>query len=169
MEKWDVYTRDRKSLNKQHIRGHKLNDNEYHLVVSAIIRHIDGDFLLMQRSFEKKPHPGIFEASCGGSVLAGETTLEAIKREAYEETGVRGLSYQLINQEISDQGHSLFDIFLIETDIPKDAIVLQEGETIAYKWVSPKGLLAFFDSGEAILNQQKRLGNYLIKLKETTK
>ncbi len=166
MEYWDLYDCNQNKLFKKHLRGKIMKDGEYHLVVSGLIKHIDGDYLLVQRSYEKKDYPGLYEASCGGSVLSGEKTIEAIKRETFEETGIIPIKCNLINEDISDSSHSIFKIFLIETDIEKDKIKLQKGETINYKWVNAKELLDYFESGKSVLNQKKRLADYFDILKD---
>lgn len=39
--------------------------------------------------------------------------------------------------------------------------MLQKGETIGYRWISPKGLVDFFDSGKCIESQRERLKEYI--------
>ena len=50
--------------------------------------------------------------------------------------------------------------FLCETDWPKDGVTLQEGETVAYRWVSREELIAL-RNGELVT---KRMQGFLTEL-----
>lgn len=56
MEYWDLYDKDKNKLNKTVKRGDYLSDDEYHLVVNAWIMNDKNEFLISQRSANKK-HP----------------------------------------------------------------------------------------------------------------
>lgn len=58
-----------------------------------------------------------------------------------EETGVTAINLSEIGRIIQDAHHALYVEYLCVTDCPKDSILLQEGETIAYKWVDRPTLL----------------------------
>jgi len=47
MEIWDGYFRDGTPANVDLTRGEKLPKGIYHLVCEVLVRHIDGDYLLM--------------------------------------------------------------------------------------------------------------------------
>lgn len=86
MEIWDLYDENRKVVG-EHIRGEQLPDHRYHLVVHVWIRNSKGQYLISQRSAERKVHPLMWEGQ-GGSVLKGETSLQGALREVKEEVGV---------------------------------------------------------------------------------
>ena len=88
MELWDAYKADGTLAGLDLVRGEKIPLNWFHLVCEAVIQHTDGDFLLMQRSFDKEIYPGKWEIGAGGSALKGENKLEAVLREIKEETGI---------------------------------------------------------------------------------
>ena len=67
---------------------------EYHMAVIVVIVNSRGEVLLTRRAKEKDLCPGWWE-NTGGSVLAGETSLEAILRELREETGIRARPEEL--------------------------------------------------------------------------
>lgn len=136
MEIWDAYTVDRQATGQQLSRGQVIPAGLFHLVVDILVQHQDGEVLLMQRSHDRAGYPGYYEASAGGSVLSGETTREAARRELYEETGVEAHDLVLIDQKRFDQDQCLFDFFLAKTTVDKDSIKLQEGETIGYRWLN---------------------------------
>ena len=84
MELWDAYDKDfQKIAGKTLVRGELIPQGLYHLVCDIIVRHADGAYLLMQRD-PRKPWGGMWEATAGGSALAGETPLECAARELRE-------------------------------------------------------------------------------------
>ncbi len=141
MELWDAYYRDGSSANRYLVRGEPIADGLYHLVSEILVQHIDGTFLLVQRDFNKPIHPGKYELSAGGSVLKGETALEGAKRELFEETGIKCEKLTVEFTDISDKNHSIFNMYYCVTDCDKDSVRLQEGETIAYEWISREELI----------------------------
>ena len=100
-EIWDGYLRDGSLANKDLIRGEKIPNGLYHLVSEILVRHIDGDYLLMQRDYNKPNYGGYYEATAGGSALKGEDKITCAKRELFEETGISALSYEEIGCYIS--------------------------------------------------------------------
>lgn len=59
-----------------------------HRFVQVMVVGSDGRFLLQRRSMRKAKGPGLFDASVGGHVDAGEGYREAAVREAGEELGL---------------------------------------------------------------------------------
>ncbi len=51
--------------------------------------------------------------------------------------------------------------YLCVTDCPKDSIRLQQGETIAYQWVSREEFIAYMDSGDCMDIQKVRLKEFV--------
>lgn len=86
MEYWDLYNYDGKKKNKIAIRGDKLNNDDFHLVVNAWIMNENGEFLITQR-VPTKSHPLMWECT-GGSAMLGENSLQAAIREVKEELGI---------------------------------------------------------------------------------
>ena len=60
----------------------------YHRHVSCWIMDLKGRVLLQQRSLIKSNNPGMW-AKTGGHVDSGETPIEAVKREVFEEIGLK--------------------------------------------------------------------------------
>lgn len=88
MELWDGYFRDGTLAGVDLVRGEPIPEGLYHLVCEILVRHVDGDFLLMQRDVRKPNWGGYYEATAGGSALKGEDKLTCAKRELLEETGI---------------------------------------------------------------------------------
>ena len=140
MERWDAYdSHFQKVEGVALIRGEPIPEGLYHLVCGSLVRHRDGTYLLMQRD-RRKHYGGMWEATAGGSALQNETPLECAARELREETGIT--SRELTEVGRVQSGNTVYAEFLCVTDCRKDSVRLQEGETIAYQWVSKEQLLA---------------------------
>ncbi len=136
MEIWDAYDSNFKQIeNMSLVREERIPEGVFHLVCEVIVKHADGDYLLMKRD-AKKPFGGMWEATAGGSALQGEGPLECAKRELREETGIVPETLTEIGRVVSVSNHSLYVDFLCLTAGDKDGIILREGETSDYKWVS---------------------------------
>lgn len=143
-ELWDAYNKDFTKIDGTTlVRGQHIPENIFHLVCDIIVKHVDGSYLIMQRDHEKT-HGGQWELSAGGSALQGEGPDEASKRELKEETGIEG-NLREIGRMVIDKNHSIYVLYLCETDCAKDSVVLQQGETIDYRWISRDELLAMTD------------------------
>lgn len=140
IELWDAYDNN---FNKIEgitlVRGEDIPDGLYHSVSEIAVKHIDGTYLIMQRDFCKHLG-GMWELTAGGSALKGETPIECAFRELREETGITACELQEIGRVINDEHHSIYSQYLCITDCNKESIILQSGETIAYKWVTPDEL-----------------------------
>lgn len=140
-EIWDAYYKDGTLAGFDLFRDEKIPNGVYHLVCQIVVRHKDGSFLVMQRDFNKKICPGMYEISAGGSVLKGETSLEGAIRELAEETGICEERLILDYIEISEEERTIYNMFYVITDCNKNSIKLQKGETVGYEWVSKDELI----------------------------
>jgi len=161
----DAYDEFENLLGYDLVRRQPMPKGAYRLIVMVLIRHMDGDFLLMQRDYEKPWMPGYFDASAMGAVLKGESSEEAGIREVFEETGIALKALTLINKRVEPELGVLCHCYAATTDWGKDDIVLQPGETIAYKWVKPAEFFEFMESDAAIPLVRERLQPYLDLIK----
>ena len=141
MELWDAYDAGFHRIEgKTLTRGEPVPEGLFHLVCDVLVKHTDGPFLLMQRA-PGKHFGGMWEATAGGSALAGETPLECALRELKEETGIHSSNLTEVGRVVSEERRSLYVEFLCVTDWEKDHVTLQEGETSDFRWVSREELL----------------------------
>lgn len=140
MEVWDAYD---EKLNKIEgmtlVRGEEVPDGVFHLVCEIIVKHTDGTYLLMQRD-PGKHLDGMWEATAGGSALQGEDPMSCALRELSEETGIKADKLTEVGRVLHHLHKSIYVDYLCETDADKTSVVLQEGETSAYKWVTAEEL-----------------------------
>lgn len=140
-ELWDAYDNNFNKLNGiTLVRGESIPDGIFHLVCEIIVRHIDGTYLLMQRDY-RKHLGGKWEVTAGGSALKGEKPLMGAIRELREETGLMANDIKELKRIVHDGHHSLYVEYLCVTDCEKDLIILQEGETVDFKWIDRNDLL----------------------------
>ena len=147
MELWDAYDRNFKKIEGiTLIRGEEsiIPKGIYHMVVLILVRHVDGQYLLMRRS-PGKAYPLYWEATAGGSVLQGESAIEGATRELREETGIIADTLEEMEHFVNDDTHGAYYAFVGVTSCDKESVVLQEGETCDYKWVDKEELLAMRD------------------------
>lgn len=138
MEFWDIYDKDKKTTGRTMKKNDWiLKDGEYHLSVLGVIHRPDGRFLITQRVMTKAWAPGSWEVS-GGAAQAGEDSLDAVKREIKEETGLDVSSFEggfvfSYTRENPDEGDNYFvDIYCFTGDFSEADLHLQEAETDGY-------------------------------------
>lgn len=156
MEIWDAYYKDGTKANKDLVRGKDIPKGLFHVVCDVLVRHTDGDYLLMQRDYSKPSHAGEFEATAGGSMLKGEEPLDCIKRELFEETGIKCDKFSLVSSFAFDDAQCIFYSFICTVDCDKDKITLQQGETIDYRWISEEDFLKYINSSHYSLRRKLR-------------
>ncbi len=162
MEIWDGYLKDGTLADVYLVRGEPIPEGLYHLVCEILVRHTDGDYLVMQRDFSKPNFGGYFEATAGGSALKGEDKITCAKRELLEETGIVADSFEEIGTFLS---HDTINFqFLCVTDCDKSSVSLQEGETISYKRLTEKEFISFVNSDELIPVHKVRYADYFERL-----
>ena len=163
MEIWDAYYRNEKKANYDLIRGEEIPKGFYHLVSEVLVKHVDGTYLLMQRDYNKETFPGKYEASAGGSALKGENPIQCALRELKEETGIVVTSLKEVYHIVNDENQRIYYGYLCIVDCDKDSIILQEGETISYKWMDKKEFLDCLNSNEYAGAHGKRIKTNLEK------
>ncbi len=161
MEIWDGYLKDGTKAGCDLIRDEVIPTGLYHLVSEILVRHIDGDYLLMQRDLSKPNDAGRYEATAGGSALKGETSLSCAIRELFEETGIKSDSLAEIGCYTTY--NTIYHLYLCTTDCDKKSISLQKGETMSYKWLCEEDFIYFINSNEIIKSQKDRYYSYFEK------
>lgn len=151
-ELWDIYDENKKKTGRTVERGSRwLEKGEYHIVVTAIIINTKNQILISKRAEDKKY--GLKWECNGGSVLAGETSLEGMIREIKEELGIQFSKKDAIFfKEIKDyrQNQDFKDIWLFKKDIKDEEITLPDGEAIEYKWVDIEEFMDMIEKGEMV-------------------
>lgn len=169
-ETWNAFDAQGQLLLGQVIEREKFPtdypDTMYHLAVNVWVKHLDGDWLLMRRSAAKSHFPHTYEVGAGGSVLYGESSQAAAKRELLEETGLVASSIHHLFFFTEAEHRTHFDVYLALVAGEKDKIVYLLEETDAHQWVREEDLPAFFDSHSVFEGQKNQVLAYCQSEKE---
>ena len=152
MEIWDIYDKDRNNTGRTIVRGEKLNEGDYHLVIHAWIINTEGKFLIQKRANTVKVYPNMW-AMTGGSAIKGENSYETCLREVSEELGVKPdmKNAKLIFTKIRQD--KITDVWVIRQDFSIENCKLQKEEVSDVKWVSKEEIKS--------LLEKKRFINYM--------
>jgi len=149
----DVYDRDRQRTGLVIPReGAHLAEGQYMLYILALIEDAHGRFLITQRSMDKSWGAGWWEIA-GGGVRAGESSVDALRREVPEEVGLQVedgpyspvYSYENVDLERGD--NYFVDIYHIHLDFTEEDVRLVDGEAIAFRLASWKEIEGLAEGG----------------------
>ena len=154
MEMWDIYDADKKKTGRLMEKNDWcLKDGEYHLTVLGVIKRPAGNFLITQRVMTKAWAPGWWEVS-GGAAQAGEESVEAVRREVFEETGIDvtnadGGYVFTYKRENPGEGDNYFvDVYKFIKDVSDEDVHVQTEEALGYRFVTKEEIEQIADKGE---------------------
>ena len=148
----DLYDRNRKLLNRVVDRNTYLfQPGEFTMYVLAILENEEGKFLVTQRALDKKWAAGGWEMP-GGGAKSKESSLDAIKREVKEETGLDVINghvvYSYFNEDKKRHDNYFVDIYHFKFDFQLSDVTLNTRESIDYRCVSLDELVAMNNEDE---------------------
>ena len=153
MELWDLYDENRNLTGKTHVRGDRIPDGMYHLVVHVWIRDSRGRYLISQRSADRPTFPLLWEC-VGGSVTAGEDSLMGAMRETEEEVGVclnpqRGrVLFSKVRGRIEGRYFGdIMDVWLFTHDGQAQLENATTDEVAQVRWATPGEIRMLWDQG----------------------
>ena len=156
MEIWDLYDENRILTGRTHIRGDKIPEDCYHLVVHVWIRNREGKYLISQRSANRPAFPLLWECT-GGSVVAGEDSLTGAIREAKEEVGVdlqpqngRVVCSKLRNMVDGIRFGDIMDVWLFDYDGEPDLCKATTDEVAQTLWLTRNEVTELFKAGKLV-------------------
>ncbi len=150
MEYWDIYDINRYKTNRVLLRGNKLQNGDYHLVVNVCIFNSKGEMLIQQRQSFKEGWPNKWDISAGGNALKGETSQMAAERETFEELGIK-LDLKTRRPHLTLNFYEGYDdVYLVEKDIEISELYLQQKEVQSVRWASQKDILQMIERDEFI-------------------
>lgn len=137
MELLDIYT-ENKELTGKTIERHEnrglLKEGEYFLFEQAWVLNSNREILLTRRAPNKK-YAGMWEPT-SGHVISGETSLNAIKRELYEEIGIniKDSEIKLVKSFIDKK--SIKEIWVVKKDVCVEQLRFVDDEVSDAKFVT---------------------------------
>ena len=162
MEYFDVYDANKEKNGRTLPRkGSFLQEGEYQLIVLAIIERPDHRFLITRRSLNKKWAAGAWEVS-GGGVMAGESSLDAVRREVKEEVGLivspeeGRLIYTYSNVDLKRGDNYFVDIYHFVKDFSEEDVTIEDSEAIDFAIV-PFSEITKIKDAEGFLHYERIL------------
>lgn len=156
MELWDLYNERRELTGRDHIRGERVPQGYYHLVVHVWIRNSKGEYLVSQRSADRPTFPLMWEC-VGGSVTKGEDSLSGALREAKEEVGVdlrpengKVLFTKLRGNINGRYFGDIVDVWLFTYDGPVYLEQATTQEVAQSVWMTRDQIKDLFDTGKLV-------------------
>lgn len=153
VEMWDIYDKDKKKTGRLMKRNDWcLKNGEYHLTVLGVVKRPDGKFLITKRAMDKAWAPGWWEIS-GGAAMAGEDSLDAVKREILEETGLDvnnatgGFLFSYHRENPGEGDNYFVDLYKFEMDFDESDVKLQDAETKDFMITDLKQIEEFANQG----------------------
>lgn len=147
MELWDLLDDDRQPTGETLQRGEPLPPGRFHTIIGVWTIHDQlRRILLTKRHPQKLICPNQWE-NTGGSILAGEDSCVGAAREVREETGMNCHCGDLTHIRTIRIPTAFVDCYIYHTSIDPNAIVLQEGETVDWCWVTLEELEATIAEG----------------------
>lgn len=146
MEQWDLYTKDRIKTGMTINHGEHVPEGCYRTVVHIAIFNTKGEMLIQQRQKDKNLWPNLWDVTAAGSVIAGESSVEAAEREVFEEIGYR---LDLNNERPAftiDFDEGFDDCYLVIRDLDVNKLVLQTKEVQAVKWATEEQILQMIEN-----------------------
>lgn len=131
MEYIDVHDQYENKTGKICERDIKMLDGEYQLIVTVWTVNDRKELLITKRDSNKDFYGSYWECT-GGAVIAGESHLEAAKRELQEETGIETelSQLQLFNKKFI--GKKIYYSYILHYNFSLDDIALQDGEKLRH-------------------------------------
>ena len=164
MEIWDLYTDERVKADKTMIRGDKVPEGFYRIVVHICIFNDSGEMLIQRRQPFKKGWPGMWDISVGGSAVAGDDSRSAAERELREELGLEW-SFDGIRPMITVNFQGGFDdVYLLQRSVDTASLTLQPEEVAEVKWASLSEILEMIDDGRFIPYDKNMLAAFFSML-----
>ena len=149
MELWDTYDVDRNLNGGTAVRGEKLAEGDYHVVIHVCIFNEKGQLLIQQRQ-PWKTYGEKWDVTVGGAAVAGETSRSAAHRELSEEIGLE-LDFSDLRPHLTmNFDHGFDDFYLINREVELSSLRLQPEEVKAVRWASRDEVMALLDRGEFI-------------------
>lgn len=142
MEVWDVYDKNRVITGNTMIRGNKIKEGDYHLVVHVIIFNSNGEMLIQQRQSTKKEWPDMWDITVGGSAIAGECSYEAAEREVFEEIGHKLFLKDMRPSVTVNFEFGFDDYYIINEDVDIGSLKLQSEEVQNVQWADCERILS---------------------------
>ena len=150
MELLDVYNIGHNKTGRVINRGDNILPGEYLLVVHLCVFNSEKKVLIQRRAYTKDKYPGIWDLSAGGFAKSGESSLDAIMREAKEELGISCESEDF-RFVLTEPFNFVFDdIYITQQELGADDISFQTEEICEVRFETQDAVIAMIKKGEFV-------------------
>ena len=143
MEYFDLYNKDGQKLNKNVLRGTKLKEDEYHIVVNVWIKNKENNYLIQQRNKLTDKHPFMWAAT-DGSAVAGDSSIITALKETHEELGIslKEDKLKFLRRYVVKDNYANFilDVYLTKVELLLKDLKIDPVEVKAVKYSSMKDI-----------------------------
>lgn len=138
----DITTKNGIPTGKTALKSEAHKNGWFHATVHIWLYTNDKKVLLQQRAFTKKVFPGIWDISVAGHIQAGESVLEAAKREVFEEIGLElssndftkiGTRIHQVKHENGIEDNEFHHVFIAELRVDIKNLIIQKEEVEGIK------------------------------------
>lgn len=150
MELWDLYDIDRKKTGETHVRGERIPEGRYHMVVHVVLFNPRGEMLIQQRQPFKEGWPNMWDVTVGGSAVTGDNSRTAAQREVQEEIGLTIDLTGVLPKLTIPFSCGFDDIYTVVQDVDLNALTLQESEVQAVRWADEAEIQQMIADGRFI-------------------
>ena len=145
-EKRDLYDECGQPTGETYLKGDKIPQGRYAMVVMVCIQNKRGEFLMQKRVPAKGGDWGV----TGGHPKSGETPIEGMITEIKEEIGVDVSTSDLEVFSEGCDGIDCYKMYYLKADLELTDFVIQEDELTELRWFSMQELQNMVD--DKILN-----------------
>ena len=146
MEVLDIYDKNRVKTGRTHIRGEKLANGDFHIVVFIAVFNNAGKMLIQQRQPFKEGWSGYWDITTCGSAVSGDTSQQAASRELYEEVGIE-VDFSNTRPHFTIYAETCFcDFYLHRHDVDINSLQLGYDEVAQVKWATKQEIFDMIDS-----------------------
>lgn len=152
-ELFDVYDKNGNYLGvKTRKACHASNPDFFHKPVWIWIINDFNEILIQKRTITKKSCPNYWDVSCGGHVVAGESSLDGAVREMKEELGIKTKKedYHFIREFINEDTFEIAQIYVIKLNKLNSNLILQFEEVSEVRWLNYEDFKKIFLSNEFV-------------------
>jgi len=147
MEQFDILDRNGNPTGILADKGSALKPGQYYLGTHVYVFNSAMEFLIQQRSYDKKFLPGGWDI-CLEHTIAGETSLDCAVRGLQEEIGltVPATCLRFVQRFIWEEDNHIVDVYFLQAAFDISKLILPPSEVIGAKAISKAEMLALVEN-----------------------
>ena len=151
-EVWDLLDKEGKQTGRTMQKGEPIPEGLFHRGADVWILNSKNEILIQKRSPKKRLSPNVW-AMTGGSVIKGETSLQTIERETFEELGICLNLQDLQWMKTYCVEEVWLDEYITRQEVDLKDIVMQEDEVCDVKWATYAEIEELLEEGQFLKNR----------------